>query len=233
MHIIIDKRPGGIGVSEALFKKGPAMLSKVLSILDACPCEHGCLSCILSPICINECLHKGGTRLLARRVYELVSSNHHHRSSTTTTTTTTATVVAESVGPDDGDDDLTSATATVSDNNKNDRDGHDDDGFHVFGGISMMSSNKKSRVALVGGSYESKDEEVIAVEEEEEEEDDDDDDGDDYEFESTASALERSPCRRQRLGLARDMSEAKTRGSHIKQSWTNTLIPDFHSMYDE
>ena len=66
--ILFDKRPGGTGVTEALFTRGPAVLSKALEVLESCPCSHGCLGCILDGRCPNNHLHKAATTLLARRI---------------------------------------------------------------------------------------------------------------------------------------------------------------------
>ena len=60
--IIYDGYPGGAGVAELGFAAGRQHLEATRSALEACPCEHGCPSCVQSPKCGNgnEPLDKGG-----------------------------------------------------------------------------------------------------------------------------------------------------------------------------
>jgi len=50
---VYDGHPGGVGISARGFTELPALLDRVLALLDACPCEDGCPSCIQSPKCGN------------------------------------------------------------------------------------------------------------------------------------------------------------------------------------
>lgn len=71
-----DKRPGGIGVAEALFPRAAALLAQALSVLDACPCAAGCLGCVLDARCAsqNVNLDKRGSRELCARLVEAMGS---------------------------------------------------------------------------------------------------------------------------------------------------------------
>ena len=50
---VYDGHPGGVGIAARGFAELPALLDRVLALLDACPCEDGCPSCIQSPKCGN------------------------------------------------------------------------------------------------------------------------------------------------------------------------------------
>jgi len=50
---VYDGHPGGVGIAARGFTELPALLDRVLALLDACPCEDGCPSCIQSPKCGN------------------------------------------------------------------------------------------------------------------------------------------------------------------------------------
>ncbi|MFW9905122.1 MAG: DEAD/DEAH box helicase [Candidatus Thorarchaeota archaeon] len=51
---IYDGFPGGIGISEQLFKKWDKLLKNVLDLIRECECKDGCPSCVQSPKCGNE-----------------------------------------------------------------------------------------------------------------------------------------------------------------------------------
>jgi DEAD/DEAH box helicase domain-containing protein len=46
---IYDRYPGGIGLSEQLFKDMDPLLQEALALVNKCPCQHGCPSCIGFP----------------------------------------------------------------------------------------------------------------------------------------------------------------------------------------
>jgi DEAD/DEAH box helicase domain-containing protein len=48
---VFDGIPGGIGFSEGLLDRAPEWYERALEQLEACPCEDGCPSCVLSPGC--------------------------------------------------------------------------------------------------------------------------------------------------------------------------------------
>jgi len=68
--MLFDCRPGGVGIAQAVFQRGPAVLAKALEVVESCPCLGGCLGCILLGHCANENLDKRATALLARRLLE-------------------------------------------------------------------------------------------------------------------------------------------------------------------
>jgi len=62
---IYDGYPGGIGLSERGFQVLPELFLKTRQLLDECPCESGCPSCVHSPKCGsgNKPLDKPGAHL--------------------------------------------------------------------------------------------------------------------------------------------------------------------------
>ncbi|MEA2695390.1 MAG: box helicase protein, partial [Acidobacteriota bacterium] len=50
---LYDGHPGGVGIMQRVFEDLPDLLGRVLALLDACPCEVGCPSCVQSPKCGN------------------------------------------------------------------------------------------------------------------------------------------------------------------------------------
>jgi DEAD/DEAH box helicase domain-containing protein len=50
---LYDGHPGGVGIMLRVFEDLPDLLGRVLALLDACPCDSGCPSCIQSPKCGN------------------------------------------------------------------------------------------------------------------------------------------------------------------------------------
>ncbi|HEV2356043.1 MAG TPA: DEAD/DEAH box helicase [bacterium] len=65
---IYDGYPGGVGVTEKGYELLDGLLARTLEVIDSCPCEAGCPSCIQSPKCgnLNEPLDKGAAVLLLR-----------------------------------------------------------------------------------------------------------------------------------------------------------------------
>jgi len=57
---IYDGCPGGVGVTEKGFELLDGLLARTLEVIESCPCEAGCPSCIQSPKCgnLNEPLDK-------------------------------------------------------------------------------------------------------------------------------------------------------------------------------
>ncbi|CAM9481571.1 unnamed protein product [Discosporangium mesarthrocarpum] len=72
--LIFDKRPGGTGVSDAMFGCHRGVLSKALELLEGCPCQDGCLTCIHDHSCTgyNSLLDKQAALLILRRVIRLM-----------------------------------------------------------------------------------------------------------------------------------------------------------------
>jgi DEAD/DEAH box helicase domain-containing protein len=66
---IYDGHPGGVGIAERGFDQFEGWVADTVRMLEGCPCEHGCPSCVQSPKCgnLNEWLDKAGAlRLLSR-----------------------------------------------------------------------------------------------------------------------------------------------------------------------
>jgi DEAD/DEAH box helicase domain-containing protein len=57
---IYDGYPGGVGVTEKGYELLDGLLARTLEVIESCPCEAGCPSCIQSPKCgnLNEPLDK-------------------------------------------------------------------------------------------------------------------------------------------------------------------------------
>jgi DEAD/DEAH box helicase domain-containing protein len=68
---VYDGHAGGVGIAERGFEVFEGWVEDTLRLLERCPCERGCPSCVQSPKCgnLNEMLDKGAAlRLLARLV---------------------------------------------------------------------------------------------------------------------------------------------------------------------
>jgi DEAD/DEAH box helicase domain-containing protein len=66
---IYDGHPGGVGIAERGFEQFEGWVADTVRMLEGCPCERGCPSCVQSPKCgnLNEYLDKAGAwRLLDR-----------------------------------------------------------------------------------------------------------------------------------------------------------------------
>jgi DEAD/DEAH box helicase domain-containing protein len=67
---IYDGHAGGVGIAERGFEQFEGWVADTVRLLDGCPCEHGCPSCVQSPKCgnLNEYLDKEGALTLLRRM---------------------------------------------------------------------------------------------------------------------------------------------------------------------
>ena len=67
---IYDGHPGGVGIAERGFEQFEGWVADTARLLDGCPCEHGCPSCVQSPKCgnLNEHLDKHGALTLLSRM---------------------------------------------------------------------------------------------------------------------------------------------------------------------
>ena len=67
---IYDGHPGGVGISERGFDQLEGWVADTVRMLEGCPCEHGCPSCVQSPKCgnLNEWLDKAGALTLLGRM---------------------------------------------------------------------------------------------------------------------------------------------------------------------
>jgi DEAD/DEAH box helicase domain-containing protein len=67
---IYDGHPGGVGITERGFDQFEGWVADTVRMLEGCPCEVGCPSCVQSPKCgnLNEYLDKAGALTLLRRM---------------------------------------------------------------------------------------------------------------------------------------------------------------------
>jgi DEAD/DEAH box helicase domain-containing protein len=63
---VYDGHPGGAGIARRGYELFESWVSRTASLLEECPCEKGCPSCVQSPKCgnLNEPLDKAGARAL-------------------------------------------------------------------------------------------------------------------------------------------------------------------------
>jgi DEAD/DEAH box helicase domain-containing protein len=59
---IYDGHPGGVGITKRGYEEFERLLGDAERLINECPCESGCPSCVQSPKCgnLNEPLHKAG-----------------------------------------------------------------------------------------------------------------------------------------------------------------------------
>jgi DEAD/DEAH box helicase domain-containing protein len=67
---IYDGHSGGVGITERGFEVFEGWVEDTAQLLERCPCERGCPSCVQSPKCgnLNEPLDKAGALTLLRRM---------------------------------------------------------------------------------------------------------------------------------------------------------------------
>jgi DEAD/DEAH box helicase domain-containing protein len=65
---VYDGHPGGVGITLRGYEQFERLLGDAARLIDECPCESGCPSCVQSPKCgnLNEPLHKDGALELMR-----------------------------------------------------------------------------------------------------------------------------------------------------------------------
>ncbi|MDX6503486.1 MAG: box helicase protein [Gaiellaceae bacterium] len=76
---IYDGHAGGVGIAERGFECFEGWVADTLTMLERCPCEHGCPSCVQSPKCgnLNELLDKAGAITLLTRMSKTDGSVRH------------------------------------------------------------------------------------------------------------------------------------------------------------
>jgi DEAD/DEAH box helicase domain-containing protein len=69
---VYDGHAGGVGIAERGFDVFPDWVADTARLLERCPCEAGCPSCVQSPKCgnLNEYLDKQGALTLLRRMLD-------------------------------------------------------------------------------------------------------------------------------------------------------------------
>lgn len=67
---IYDGHPGGVGITRTGYHAFERLVDDALRLIQECPCESGCPSCVQSPKCgnLNEPLNKNGAIELLKRV---------------------------------------------------------------------------------------------------------------------------------------------------------------------
>ena len=67
---VYDGHAGGVGIAERGFEAFEGWVEDTAKLLDGCPCDHGCPSCVQSPKCgnLNEPLDKPGALALLDRM---------------------------------------------------------------------------------------------------------------------------------------------------------------------
>ncbi|MGH2406011.1 MAG: DEAD/DEAH box helicase, partial [bacterium] len=78
---IYDGYPGGVGITEKGFALFDALMAATREVIEACPCEGGCPSCIQSPKCgnLNEPLDKRAALMLLEDLLEPRNDAVAHR----------------------------------------------------------------------------------------------------------------------------------------------------------
>jgi DEAD/DEAH box helicase domain-containing protein len=67
---VYDGHAGGVGITERGFESFEGWTADTAKLLEGCPCDHGCPSCVQSPKCgnLNEPLDKAGALILLQRM---------------------------------------------------------------------------------------------------------------------------------------------------------------------
>ena len=70
---VYDGHAGGVGINERGFEVFEGWVADTARMLDGCPCDHGCPSCVQSPKCgnLNEPLDKHGALELLNRMLSI------------------------------------------------------------------------------------------------------------------------------------------------------------------
>ena len=70
---VYDGHAGGVGITERGFDAFDGWAADTAKLLDGCPCDHGCPSCVQSPKCgnLNEPLDKAGALTLLQRMLSI------------------------------------------------------------------------------------------------------------------------------------------------------------------
>jgi DEAD/DEAH box helicase domain-containing protein len=68
--VIYDGYPGGAGIAELGFEHADTLVARTIEVIESCPCDAGCPSCVQSPKCGNgnEPLDKAGAVRLLRAI---------------------------------------------------------------------------------------------------------------------------------------------------------------------
>jgi DEAD/DEAH box helicase domain-containing protein len=77
---LYDNFPGGIGLSEPLFKRRTELVRAALDLVDACECAAGCPACVGPALQVDEeqGTQAAGPKALAQRVLRLWAERSAH-----------------------------------------------------------------------------------------------------------------------------------------------------------
>jgi DEAD/DEAH box helicase domain-containing protein len=80
---VYDGHAGGVGITERGFASFEGWAGDTARMLEGCPCDHGCPSCVQSPKCgnLNEPLDKAGALVLLQRMLAVDSGDRRSSSS--------------------------------------------------------------------------------------------------------------------------------------------------------
>ena len=80
---VYDGHAGGVGITERGFDSFEGWAADTARMLEGCPCDHGCPSCVQSPKCgnLNEPLDKAGALMLLQRMPDVDSGRRRSSSS--------------------------------------------------------------------------------------------------------------------------------------------------------
>jgi DEAD/DEAH box helicase domain-containing protein len=78
---IYDGHPGGVGIADRGYELFEQLVEDAARLIDECPCDSGCPSCVQSPKCgnLNDPLHKAGALELLRSMQAAASDESHRR----------------------------------------------------------------------------------------------------------------------------------------------------------
>jgi DEAD/DEAH box helicase domain-containing protein len=70
---VYDGHAGGVGITERGYDSFEGWAADTAKMLEGCPCDHGCPSCVQSPKCgnLNEPLDKAGALTLLQRMLSI------------------------------------------------------------------------------------------------------------------------------------------------------------------
>jgi DEAD/DEAH box helicase domain-containing protein len=73
---VYDGHAGGVGIAERGFEQFEGWVADTVKLLEGCPCERGCPSCVQSPKCgnLNDMLDKAGALTFLSRLVDFGAS---------------------------------------------------------------------------------------------------------------------------------------------------------------
>lgn len=71
---LYDNYPGGVGLSEPLWRRQAELLGQARALVAACDCRAGCPACVGPVLAVDEAREDGTPRALATRVFDLLAT---------------------------------------------------------------------------------------------------------------------------------------------------------------